>query len=139
MNMRKRAEAHIEQEATVTLTDENLTTLMTIVSFSLKSIAFAVDNAGNVLDRFEIQARSTALAAFFPLFSVTADYTPTPLGILIGVYANGSGGDDLTRLGNGADGGFLLYPQGYESIRVQVARASGANTTLNARAGLELP
>lgn len=137
--IRQRPEAQLTQVETVVLTDENLTTLMEIIAFGLKSIAFSTTPVGNKFDQFEIQGRPSAVAPYHTLYALTADYTPTPAGILIGAYGEGAGADDLTNLADGANGGFLLYPQGYNAIRVQVARASGSNATVNAWAGFELP
>ncbi len=110
--LRQRPERQLVEDDVVVLADLNLTTLLEIISFGLKSIAFGCTPVGNKFNAFEIQARPSTSAPYHTLYAVTIDYTPTPAGILIGAYGEGAGGDDLTDLADGSTGGFLLYPQG---------------------------
>ncbi len=115
-------------QVAILLIDETLTLIDTIVVTDYDAIAVFVANAGNALDQFEIAGNAVEGGTFEILFNAAVDFT-SPAGIMIG--ASG----DLTSLASGASGWFLLYPKGFYSIRVQAARASGANTTLTQNSG----
>ena len=111
-------------ENTVELVNENLRNTGPVLVTDIDAVTVRINHNGNALDQFSIEGRIADGTSFQVLFDEAADFT-SPAGILIG--ASG----DLTSLASGATGWFLLYPKGFKFIRIQVARASGANTTIN--------
>lgn len=121
---------HREVAFTVDLDDENLTVLADIRPHDKRAILFQVLNGAVALDQFKISARSTVDAQFVVWYATSTDYTT-----LEGPLQGTSG--DLTILPASDEGWFLLYPKGAETIRIEIARAAGANTTVTAEVGLD--
>ncbi len=115
-------------QVAVVLNDETLTLIDTIIVTNYDAITIYVSNSGNALDQFEIAGNAIRDGTFEILFNAAVDFT-SPAGILIG--ASG----DLTTLADGASGWVLLYPKGFFAIRIQAARATGADTTLTQNSG----
>ena len=115
-------------QVAVTLSDETLTVIDTIMTGDRDSLSIQLANAGNVLDQFEVAGQVVVNGTFEVLFNAAADFT-SPAGILIG--ASG----DLTILADAATGWLLLYPKGFYGLRIRAARAAGANTILTMNSG----
>lgn len=109
----------ITANKTIALASESLTTLIEINTRDLTDrLTAEIINSGAVaFDQFEIQGRTHPAGAWLTLFSTTALFE-TPNGILLG--ASG----DLTLLAGGVTGWFILNAVGFDSIRIQAARAA---------------
>ncbi|MCH8859177.1 MAG: J domain-containing protein, partial [Proteobacteria bacterium] len=69
--------------ATITLSDEALTTILDILFDGMRFVRFQVANSGNALDQFQILGRPGPNAPF-DLFIDTADFAAVPAGLLLG-------------------------------------------------------
>lgn len=115
----------------ITLTDESLTTLMEIPVKPFDGRLFAaIKVATTALDQFEIQARPNGMQSYITIFNTSSHFI-TPEGILIGVSG------DLTILTAGSTGWFIIDVRAIESIRIQVARASGSNAIITLESGAQ--
>lgn len=110
------------------LLDEVLTEVGEFVVADMDAITFHFSNAGNALDQFVVSGNSIKDGTYEILFNGATDFT-SPAGIMIG--ASG----DLTSLADAATGWFLLYPKGFYAIKIEIARASGDDTTLTTNSG----
>lgn len=75
------------------------------------------------LTDFDILARMHGEGALQTLYSVAADYT-SPAGLLIGTSG------DLTIIGAGSTGWFVLNTQGIESVQLKAASGGSAGVTV---------
>ncbi len=121
---------HRDEAFTVDLDDENLTILADIRPHDKRVIFVRILNGATLLDQFVISARPTKASPFVDWYATTADYTT-----LEGPLQGTSG--DLTALGVAAVGWLVIYPKGVETIRIEVARATGGNSVVTAEAGLD--
>ena len=87
----------------------------------------SISVATQALDAFIIQGRAHANDSFQTFYSSAVDYT-SPAGILLGTSS------DLTTIGAGSTGWFILETQGIWEVRLQAsAAADSAAVTLWAR------
>ena len=113
----------------ITLSDENLATILDVQFDAMTFLRFQVANAGNALDQFQILGRPGPAAPFDLLYD-TADFAAVPAGLLLGKGDDDTDTGDLGNLATGKRGWFLLENNTDETIRIRAARAAGANTTL---------
>lgn len=102
----------------ISLASESLVTLTEVQSRDLtdRFNATIINSGGVAFDQFEIQGKVHPNGPYITLFNTSGEFT-TPIGILLG--ASG----DLTALAGGATGWFILNGVGFQSIRIQAARA----------------
>jgi len=97
----------------------SLTTLIDIPTADLEAIFVTVKNVGTSnLNAFEIHARAHGKGGIVTLRSTSGQYT-SPSGILIETS------NDLTIIPSTNTDWFILYPKGFELIRLLASRASG--------------
>ena len=121
---------HRDEAFSVDLNDEALTELALIRPHDKRAVLVRILNGATAIDQFVISARPTKVSPFVNWYATTADYTT-----LEGPLQGTSG--DLTGLGVAGVGWLLIYPKGAEAIRIEIARASGGNSTVTAEVGLD--
>ena len=116
----------------ITLTDENLTTLVTFnVEFirSMEAIAIEIINSVNALDQFVVEAQVVANGAFIAIADVAADFTEATLAPLIRKSR-----PVFTALGL-ETGILVIDTRGLFGLRLRAARSSGSNSVITIKAG----
>lgn len=121
---------HREQSFSVDLNDENPAVLADIRPKQRTWVKVQIVNGAVALDQFKISGRATKAANFVTLYETSTDYTT-----LAGRLQGSSG--DLTILGAGQEGWVWVHVKGLETLRIEVARAAGANTTVAAEVGAD--
>ncbi len=94
-----------------------------------------IANAGNALDQFVVSARYKRGGSWVQLYQESTDYTSLDIeGIIRHVTANITDDDDagdITALASGESGAILFDKlEGVAAIKLEAARAAGANTTV---------
>jgi len=114
--------------ARVTLIGEGLTKLADIPCNSIKRICVVIVVATTALDQFVISMRPNDSQDFIVIRNAGSQFTTEVLPL---VEASG----DLTALGAGATGYFIMDVAGFDAIRIEVARASGDDALIILEAG----
>ncbi len=119
---------HIGFTNTITLSAETLFDIAEIPIEEITRLFVAVKVLTTAFDQFVILGRPNVDQDYLTLFNASGDFT-SPAGILVG--ASG----DLTALGAGATGWFIIDTGGIKSLKVQAARAAGSNAAVTVQSG----
>lgn len=128
MSYRRLAPIRVDyDEQAVASLGEALATIATLDVSNVDRIFVEVAVIDNDLDQFEIHARPSSNGSYHQIYSTAGDYT-SPTGVLVGTS------EDLTSLGAGTTGWFVMDTSGFDSVQLKAASsaAGGSGVTVNA-------